>query len=92
MKEIKVRDILGPNFTPEDIIVLKQMMDSHIDDDVVLDFENFEQVSCSFFATLLVNLFFKKGREHVLSHLKVKNLTNTEAFKRVAYGTSIYKN
>ncbi|MFU0824155.1 STAS-like domain-containing protein [Clostridium sp.] len=92
MKEIIVRDILGTNFTQEDIIVLKQMMNSYIDDDIVLDFQNVEEVPCTFFATLLVNLFFRKGREYVLSHLKVKNLTNTEAFNRVAYGTSVYKN
>ncbi|QGU96276.1 DUF4325 domain-containing protein [Clostridium bovifaecis] len=90
MKEIMIKDVLGTNVKLEDAIILKRMMDLYIDNSIVLDFENIKDVSCAFFATLLTELFCKKGREYVLSHLKVKNLTNTKAFDRVAYGTSFH--
>lgn len=88
MKEIKVRELIGTNVNHEDAVILKQMIEEHLDDSIILDFENIKDLSCGFFATILTELFCMKGRDYVLSHLTVKSLTNLKAFNMVAYGTA----
>ncbi|MCY6371350.1 STAS-like domain-containing protein [Clostridium ganghwense] len=88
MKEIMVKEILGAKIKPEDAIILRELVSRELDENVILDFSDMQNVSCSFLANLLTEMMYKKGRSHVIDHLKVKNLTNKKDFSRILMGTS----
>lgn len=88
MKEIMVKEVLGAKIRPEDAIILKEMIDGYLDDNIILDFSDMKNIPCSFFTSLLTEMMYKRGRNNVIEHLKVKNLTNQKAFSRILLGTS----
>ncbi|MCY6354586.1 STAS-like domain-containing protein [Clostridium sp. ZS2-4] len=88
MREIMVKEVLGTDIKPEDAIILKEMVESYLDDNITLDFIDLQNVSCAFLSNLLMEMMYKRGRKHVIEHLKVKNLTNEKAFNRILLGTS----
>lgn len=90
MKSIIIKDVLGYNLNYEDGVILRQVLKKSLKDSIILDFKEVDTIVTSFFATLLTDSIFGCGREYVLSHLKVKNLTNSalKNFTRVIYGTS----
>lgn len=88
MKEIIVKEIIGANVNPEDAIILRDILDDHLESCVVMDFKDVRQISGAFFATLLTELICIKGRSYISQRLKVKNLTNSKEFNRVLLGTS----
>ncbi|MFD3155507.1 STAS-like domain-containing protein [Haloimpatiens sp. FM7330] len=88
MKQIKVKDIVGNYCNPEDGIVVRQVIESCLDDQIVLDFEDIEKVPTTFLCTLFTNLINKLGREYIFSKINVKNLSNIRNYKRVVLGTT----
>lgn len=88
MKKIMVKDLLGANPSVEDAIILKQIINSNLDESVVLDFTDVQDITCPFFANLLTDMFYKRGREKVIKNLQVKNLKNEKDFRRIVLGTS----
>lgn len=88
MKNIVVREVLGADCHPEDAIILKQIIEENWSEKVVLDFQQVEQVPCTFFSNLLTDLMDTKGRESIAEHVDVKNLSNEKSFKRVFQGTA----
>lgn len=88
MKEILVKEILGTNVNLEDAIILREMMNIHLENNIVLDFKDIKDIPVAFFSSLLTETICKKGREYVSEHLVVQNVPNVQAFKRVLLGTS----
>ncbi|MCY6957505.1 STAS-like domain-containing protein [Clostridium brassicae] len=88
MKEIVVKEVLGVNPSIEDAIILKEMINDSLDESITLDFSELQSLPCAFFANLLTDIMYKRGREKVISNLKVKNLTNKRDFDRILLGTS----
>lgn len=86
--EIKVIDVLGKNIGIEDAILLREIIRTHINVGVTVDFEGFEDVSAVFLNTLLSDLIYKFGREYIFKQVNVKNLSNYKNFSRVVLGTT----
>ena len=50
---IKVRDLLGDNYSIEDAILLREIIRNNLDQGVILDFDGYDRVP----STFLINLF-----------------------------------
>lgn len=88
MKEINVREIIGTDFNSEDAILVKRLIKENIQEDITLDFEGVSNVPKGFFASLLFDVMGVQDRDYYISHLNVKNLSNSKDFRRVLWGTS----
>lgn len=88
MKEIKINDFLGEELRHEDTVLLKVFIKENIEEGIVIDFQNRKNIPITVFSSILVEMMCEKGRDYVTEHLRVKNLPNVKAFKRVLKGTS----
>ncbi len=86
--EIKVRDFLGANFETEDAIVLRNYIKQNIDNKIILDFSDINKVSTLFLCCLFTDLINEEGRDYIVSHVNVKNLSNSTDYRRVVLGTA----
>ena len=85
---IKVRDLLGDNYSIEDAILLREIIRNNLEDGIQLDFEGVNRVSTTFLNCLLNDLITKYGRKYVFQQVDVKNLSNVRDFSRVVLGTT----
>lgn len=85
---INVKNIIGANFTCQDAILLKKLLNFNSDGTIILDFNDLSIIPTTFFYTLLSDAIYEKGRNYVFEHLKVKNLSNINDFKMVVLGDS----
>lgn len=86
--DIKVKDILGEKICIEDAILLREIIRTHINTGVTIDFEGFEKISSVFLNTLLSDLINKFGRDYIFKQVNVKNLSNHTDYSRVVLGTT----
>lgn len=88
MKNILVKDFIGETIQVEDAVLIKSVIKDNLDENIILDFEGTREVPISFFASLLYDMMYTKGRDYVMEHLGVKNLSNMCDFNRVIKGTA----
>lgn len=86
--KINVREFLGENFVVEDAILLREFIQENIGQDIELDFEGFERIPTTFLCCLFTDLINKNGRDFIISHINVKNLSNSKDYSRVVRGTT----
>lgn len=84
---VKVREYLGENFAVEDAILLRSLINDNMGEKIVLDFEGVNRIPSTFLCCLFTNLINVKGREFILEHINVKNLSNYADYSRVVKGT-----
>ena len=85
---IKVRDLLGDNYSIEDAILLREIIRNNLEDGIQLDFEGVNRVATTFLNCLLSDLIEKCGRKYISKQVDVKNLSNVRDFSRVVLGTT----
>ena len=85
---IKVRDLLGDNYSIEDAILLREIIRNNLEDGIQLDFEGVNRVATTFLNCLLNDLITKYGRKYVFQQVDVKNLSNYRDYSRVVLGTA----
>lgn len=88
---LNLKERLGDTLLIEDAVVLRQELQSDINDKkITLNFQNIYSIPNNFFSTLLVPLQESVGRDVLFNNLNVINLTNKEKdnYERVYYGTS----
>lgn len=86
--DIKVKEILGDNYTIEDAILLREIIKNNLTSGVVLDFIGFERIPSTFLNCLLSDLLIKFGRGYIFKQIDVKNLSNYSDYSRVVLGTA----
>ena len=65
---IKVRDLLGDNYSIEDAILLREIIRNNLDQGVILDFDGYDRVP----STFLINLFTNSEETTFLNKLLLK--------------------
>lgn len=86
---VKVEKIIGSNFKCQDAVLLRKYIKDNLSDTIILDFEGINHdVPTTFFYTLLSELLYEKDRKYLLAHIKVKNLSNPDDYRRVILGTN----
>ncbi len=85
---IKVRDLLGDNYSIEDAILLREIIRNNLEDGIQLDFEGVNRVATTFLNCLLNDFITKYGRKYVFQQVDVKNLSNYRDYSRVVLGTA----
>lgn len=88
-KVINVKQVIGADFTCEDAILLKKDMIADGDNTTVLDFDGISDVPTTFFYNLFSDLLYTYDRSEAFKHIKVRNLLNTDNYKKVVYGTAV---
>lgn len=85
---IKVKDLLGTSFRDEEGIIIRNVINSNLNDNIDLDFEGIDRVSTTFLSCLFNDLIYRNGRDNIISKINVKNLSNTTDYSRVVMGTT----
>lgn len=85
---IKIKDFLGDKYSPEDAILLREIVKNNLEDGVVLDFQGMDRIPSTFLICLFNDLINKLGREYIFKQINVKNLTNYNDYSRVVLGTA----
>jgi hypothetical protein len=88
LMKVNVRKFLGENFAVEDAILLRELIQENIGEEIELDFEGFDRVPTTFLCCLFTDLINKNGRDFIISHINVKNLSNSTDYSRVVRGTT----
>lgn len=85
---IVVKDILGENYTCEDAILIKELIDKNLSNRLVVDFAGYNRISSTFLTSLFSDLINKYGRDYIFKQIDVKNLSNYTDYSRVVLGTT----
>jgi len=84
MKEYKITDILGKNFSisHEDGIIVRDFCNKIIkkEDIITLDFKHIFMLSEEFLGALILNLIKKYKKENIKNIVKFKNIEQEEFF------------
>lgn len=86
--EIRVTDYLGEKFAIEDAILLRSVISDNIGSDIVLDFDGVDRIPSTFLCCLFNDLIYAQGRDFIINHINVKNLSNYADYSRVVKGTT----
>lgn len=81
-------DYLGENFAVEDAILLRYVISENISRNIVLDFDGVDRIPSTFLCCLFTDLINAQGRDFIINHINVKNLSNYEDYSRVVKGTT----
>lgn len=81
-------DYLGKNFGVEDAILLRSIIAANINSNIVLDFDGVKRIPSTFLCCLFTDLINAQGRNFIINHINVKNLSNYADFSRVVKGTA----
>lgn len=85
---IVVKDILGENYSCEDAILIREIINKNLDNNIILDFAGYERVSSTFLTSIFSDLIIKYGRDYIFKQIDVKNLSNYTDYLRVVLGTT----
>lgn len=85
---IKVKDLLGDNYSIEDAILLREIVKNNLDQEVILDFSGYDRIPSTFLINLFSDLIYKFGRDYIFKQIVVKNLSNYRDYSRVVLGTA----
>lgn len=85
---IKVKDLLGDNYSIEDAILLREIVKNNLDQEVILDFAGYDRIPSTFLTNLFSELIYVFGRDYIFKQTVVKNLSNYRDYSRVVLGTA----
>lgn len=88
-KIINVKQVIGTDFTCEDAILLKKDVLADGDVTTILDFDGISDVPTTFFYNLFSELLYTSDRKKSFERIKIKNLLNTDNYKKVVFGTAV---
>ncbi|GIM28888.1 hypothetical protein CPJCM30710_15540 [Clostridium polyendosporum] len=85
---INVKEFLGEEFAIEDAILLRDYIKQNLSEEIELDFEGVGRISTTFLYCLFTDLIYNSGRDYIINHINVKNLSNYRDYSRVVMGTT----